>query len=69
MNDYGSWTQGTRWYDQLRAIIDMKSSTRDFKGLDVLEQLRVMDDMNDSGSWAQASRYYDHDYYSKGAIS
>ena len=33
MPDYGLWTQDTRWYEQLRAIIDMKNSNPWSQGL------------------------------------
>ena len=50
MNDYGSLAYGSRCYEQLRALDDMKSSMSCSQDSRCFEQLQTIDDMNDSKS-------------------
>ena len=53
MNDSRSWTQGSKWYEQLRIIVDMNDSGLWSQGFRCYEQLKVVDDICYSGSWDQ----------------
>ena len=68
MNNFGSWAQGFRCYDQHTVLDDMNDSvSHDLKSLDSMnssrqriismircyEKLMAMDDVKDSRLWAQ----------------
>ena len=52
MNNFKSWTQSSRWYEQLRVVDNINDSGLCAQGYKSYEQLKAMNDMNDIGSWA-----------------
>ena len=50
MNDFGSLAEGLRYYEQLRAIIEMSFYKSQAQGSICYKQLKVVDHMNLSGS-------------------
>ena len=50
MNNFGSSTYNSRYYEKLRVVDDMKNSRSLDKGSRCSEQHGAVDDMNDSGS-------------------
>ena len=50
INDFESWAQGFRCYEQLRVVDDMSYSRLWAQGYGCYEQLNVVDGINDSGS-------------------
>ena len=50
MNDSSSWDQASRFYEQLKAMIDKKDSKLWGQGFRCYEHLRAIIDMNDFGS-------------------
>ena len=51
MNNFGSWAQGSRWYEQLKVVDDMSYSGLWAQGDGCYQQLSIMDEMNDSISY------------------
>ena len=50
MNDYKSWVEGYRCYEQLRAMDDMNDFELWAQGSRYYEQLKIVDDMSYSVS-------------------
>ena len=50
MNDSKLWAHDSRYYEQLKDVLDMNNFGLWAQGFGCYEQLRVIDDMNDSGS-------------------
>ena len=44
------WVQVSRWYELLKALVEVNNSRSWAQGSRCHEQVRVMNDMNDSGS-------------------
>ena len=49
MNDSGSWTHKSKYYEQLKVMIDKNESGFWAQGCRCYEQLKTMDDMNNLG--------------------
>ena len=58
INDSGSWAQGSRYYTQLRVVIDMNDSRSWANDSKCYEQLKVVNDINYSRSWAKGYGCY-----------
>ena len=41
MNDFGSWAQGSRYYEQLKAMVGMKEFGQELRVLDVMNMLEL----------------------------
>ena len=50
INDFESWAQGFRWYEQLKGVDDMSYSKSWGQGYGCYEQLNIVDGINDLGS-------------------
>ena len=52
MNDFESCSEGSRFYEQLKAMVDINNSVLWAQETRYYEKLMEMDNMKDSGSWA-----------------
>ena len=59
MNDSGLWAQGSRYYEQLRVVVDTNDSSSWAHDSKCYEQLKAMNDINYSGSWAEGYGCYE----------
>ena len=50
MNDSGSWAHGSRCYEQLKVVVNVKDSKSCAQGSRCYEKFGVLNDMNDSRS-------------------
>ena len=51
MNDFRSWAQDSRFYEQLLTMDDINDVVLWAQGSRCYEQFKVVDDMNDLGSY------------------